>query len=128
MEQTRVELNFEARHKNETDEKLNCVTKQRELLLESTKPSDILVRSDTKALTVTSCDTRSAQFPSTSSSSSIMLAMFEYEMRLQQARASADLDRQIAEAHLASERYKVEQERSRADIVAMKMRMLQFNF
>ena len=53
--------------------------------------------------------------------------MFEYEMRLQQSRASADLDRHIAEAHIASERYKVKQERSRADISAIKLRMLQFN-
>ena len=64
-----------------------------------------------------------------------MIEMFEYEKRLQQTRASADLDRQIAEAHIASERYKVEQERykleqerSRADINAMKLRMFQFNF
>ena len=53
--------------------------------------------------------------------------MFEYEMRLQQARASADLDRQIADAHIASERYRAEQERSRADIAAMRLQMLQFN-
>ncbi len=56
-----------------------------------------------------------------------MIAMFEYEMRLQQARASADLNRQIAEAQIASERYKAEQERHRADIAAMKLRMFQFN-
>ena len=66
-------------------------------------------------------------FPSGVGSASIMIAMFEYEMRLQQARASADLDRQIAEAQIASERHKAEQDRSRADIAAMKLRMLQFN-
>ena len=82
---------------------------------------------DTKASTVTNCDTRSAHFPSTGSSTSMMVAMFEYEMRLQQARASADLDRKIADAHIASERYRAEQERSRADIAAMRLRMLQFN-
>ena len=56
-----------------------------------------------------------------------MVTMFEYEMRLQQACASADLDRQIAEARIASERYKFEQERSHADIAAMKLRMFQIN-
>ena len=56
-----------------------------------------------------------------------MIAMFEYEMRLQQARASADLDRQLAEAQITSKRHKAEQERLRADIAAMKLRMFQFN-
>ena len=78
---------------------------------------------DPKALTVSNCNrTRSAQFPSTGSAS-LMIAMFEYEMMLQQARASADLDRQIAEAQIASERHKSEQERHRAEIAAMKLRM-----
>ena len=85
------------------------------------------MRNDTKTLMASSCDTRTVQYPSVGVSSSLMIAMFEYEMRLQQARASADLDRQIAEAHIASERYRLEQERSRADIASMKLRMLQLN-
>ena len=77
---------------------------------------------DSKALTVNNCDnTCSAQFPWTVSAP-LMIAMFEYEMRLLQ-QARADLDRQIAEAQIDSERQKAEQERHRADIAAMKLRL-----
>ncbi len=95
--------------------------------LATLKPPEILLCNDTKALTVTSRDTRSAHCPSAGPSPTLMVTMFEYEMRLQQARASADLERQIAEARIASERYKFEQERSHADIAAMKLRMFQIN-
>jgi hypothetical protein len=65
-------------------------------------------------------------------SSAYMVTLFEYEMRLQQMRASADVDRvkasadhdrMKAEARIDYERLKSEQERSRADISDMKLRM-----
>ena len=56
-------------------------------------------------------------------SSNYMVTLFEYEMRLQQIRASADVDRMKAEARMDYERLKSEQERSRADISDMKLRM-----
>ena len=56
-------------------------------------------------------------------SSNYMVTLFEYEMRLQQIRASADVDRMKAEARMDYERLKSEQERSRAEISEMKLRM-----
>ena len=117
-EQPRLKLKAEVPQKCET-------TQQVSSKLATLKPPEILMRND--ALTVTNCATRYAHCPSASPSPTLMVTLFEYEMRLQQARASADLDRQIAEAHIASERYKFEQERSRADIAVMKLRMFQIN-
>ena len=56
-------------------------------------------------------------------SSALMVTLFEYEMRLQHARASADVDRMKAEARINSERVRSEQERSRADLSDMRLRM-----
>ncbi len=128
LEIPRFEVNVKAQHAVSQSPKVKIPPlPQPEIILEAKKASDIFMCNDSKALTVSNRDsTRSAQFPSTGSVS-LMIAMFEYEMMLQQARASADLDRQIAEAQIASERQKAEQERHRANIAAMKLRMFQFN-
>ena len=126
VEQFSSESNVEVRHKDETIGKFNCATKQSDITQVIKTPVS-LVSSDTKSLMVTNCDTRCAQFPLIGTSTSIMIAMFEYEMKLQQARASADSDREIAKVRMTSERHKAEQERLRADIAAMKLRMFQFN-
>ena len=82
---------------------------------------------DVNALTVTDCDICLAHCPSAGPSPTLMVTLFEYEANDSVRRASADLDRQITKAHIASKSYKFEQERSWADIAVMKLRMFQFN-
>ena len=93
METPRFEVNIESRHAVPQSTVVTCPLPQPEIILEAKNTPGILMCSDNKALTVTNCDTRFAQFPPTGTQASLMIAMFEYEMSLQQARASADLDR-----------------------------------
>ena len=73
---------------------------------------------------VSACSNITSSMAANQPTSALCVMLFEYEMKLQQVRASADFDRLKTEARLDAERARTELERSRAEISDMKLRMM----